>query len=117
MNNIKISNFEAISIIITITITHSILTLPKSIMAPVDSAALLNIVYVSILAFILSIIIYKLLSRYPGLDIIDISEILGGNLLKRIVGFVFLSYILFVSSMLLRTFSLSFCIPTEKRLV
>lgn len=105
MNNIKLSNFEAIAIIVTITITHSILTLPKSIMSPVDSAALLNIIYVSILAFVLSIIIYKLLNRYPGLDIIDISEILGGKLLKRIIGFAFLAYILFVSSVLLRTFS------------
>lgn len=105
MNNFKLNNFEAIAIILTITITHSILTLPKAIMTPVDSAALLNIIYVSILAFILSIIIYKLLNKYPGLDIIDISEIVGGKLFKRIVGFVFLAYILFVSSVILRTFS------------
>lgn len=105
MNNIKLSNFEAIAIIVTITVTHSILTLPKSIMSPVDSAALLNIVYVSILAFILSAIIYKLLSKFPGLDILDVSEILGGKLLKRIVGFIFLAYVLFVSSVLLRTFA------------
>lgn len=105
MNNIKLSNFEAIAIFLTITITHSILTLPKSIMAPVDSAALLNIVYVSILALTLNIIIYKLLSKYPGLDIIDISGILGGKLLKRIIGFIFLAYIIFISSILLRTFA------------
>lgn len=105
MDNIKLSNFEAIAIIVTITITHSILTLPKSIMAPVNSAALLNIIYVSILAFIFTIVILKLLNKFPGLDIIDISELLGGKLLKRIVGFIFLAYILFVSSMLLRTFA------------
>ena len=105
MNNIKLSNFEAIAIILTITITHSILTLPKSIMTPVDSASLLNIIYVSILALTLTTIIYKLLSKFPGLDIIDISETLGGKLLKRLVGFAFLAYIAFVSSVLLRTFS------------
>ncbi len=105
MNNVKLNNFEAIAIIITITITHSILTLPKSIMQPVSSAALLNIIYVSILAIIISFIIYKLLSKFNGLDIIDISEILGGKFLKRVVGFAFLAYILFVSSVLLRTFS------------
>lgn len=105
MNNIKLNNFEAIAIILTITITHSILTLPKSIMTPVDSAALLNILYVGVLALTLTTIIYKLLNKFPGLDIIDVSEILGGKLLKRIVGFVFLAYIAFVSSVLLRTFS------------
>ena len=105
MNNTKLSNFEAIAIIVTITITHSILTLPKSIMAPVDSASLLNIVYVSILAVILSTVIYKFLNKFPGLDIIDISEILGGKFLKRVVGFVFLAYIIFITSVLLRTFS------------
>lgn len=105
MNNIKLSNFEAIAIILTVTVTHSILTLPKSIMAPIGSASLLNIAYVSVLALILSIIVYKLLNKFPGLDIIDICEILGGKLLKRLVGFAFLAYILFVSSVLLRTFS------------
>ena len=105
MNNIKLNNFEAIAIILTITITHSILTLPKAIMTPVSSAALLNIIYVSFLAFILTIIIYKLLNSFPGLDILDISEILGGKILKIIVGFIFLAYVLFVSSVLLRTFS------------
>ena len=105
MNNIKLSNFEAIAIILTVTVTHSILTLPKSIMAPIGSASILNIVYVSVLAFILSIIVYKLLNKFPGLDIIDISEILGGKLLKVIVGFAFLAYVLFVSSILLRTFA------------
>lgn len=105
MNNIKLNNFEAIAIIFTITITHSILTLPKAIMQPVSSASLLNIVYVSILALALSVLIYKLLSKFPGLDIIDVSEILGGKLLKRIVGVIFLAYVLFVSSVLLRTFS------------
>ncbi|MBR3163605.1 MAG: endospore germination permease [Clostridia bacterium] len=105
MNSIKLGNFEAIAIIVTITITHSILTLPKSIMVPVDSAALLNLIYVSILALFLSIIIYKLLNNFPGLDIIDISEFLGGKILQRIVGLLFLIYVLFVSSVLLRTFA------------
>lgn len=105
MNNIKLNNFEAIAIIFTISITHSILTLPKAIMQPVSSASLLNIIYVSILALFLSIIIFKLLNKHPGLDIIDISEILGGKLLKRFVGFAFLAYVLFVSSILIRTFS------------
>ena len=105
MSNTKLGNLEAISIILTITITHSILTLPKELMSLVGSASLLNIVYVSILAIFICIIIYKLLSNFPGLDILDISEFLGGKPLQRFVGFAFLAYVIFISSILLRTFS------------
>ena len=33
MNNSKLSTFEAISVILTVTLTHSVLTLPKAIMS------------------------------------------------------------------------------------
>lgn len=33
MNNSKLSTFEAIAVVLTVTITHSVLTLPKAIMS------------------------------------------------------------------------------------
>lgn len=105
MNNIKLNNFEAIALVLIVTITHSILTLPKALMTHIGSASLLNILYVSILTFVICIIIYKLLNKFPGFDILDISEFLGGKLFKRIIGFAFLAYIIFVSSFLLRIFA------------
>lgn len=105
MNKIKLGSFEAIAVILTITIAHSILTLPKSIITSVGSSTLINVAFVSIVAFIFCLVIYKLLSKFPGLDIIDISYILGGKVLQTIVGILFLAYIIFISSVLLRIFA------------
>lgn len=105
MNEIKLGNFEAITAILIITISHSILTLPKAIISSTASAAILNIIYVSIIALAICLLICKLMNKFPGMDILDISEFLGGKFLKRIVGFLFLIYIAFIASTLLRTFA------------
>lgn len=105
MDKIKLSNFEAISSILIITISHSILTLPKTIIRSTGAASILNIIYVSFIAFVVVLLISKLLKKFPGLDIIDISELLGGKVLKVVVGVMFLIYITFISSVLLRTFA------------
>lgn len=105
MDRLKLGNFEAVSIILTVVITHAILTLPKSILSESGSSCLLNILYVSIIAFIFCIVVAKLLGKFPGLDIIDISKGLGGSILQRIMGFLFLAYIVFVTAILLRIFA------------
>ena len=105
MDNTKLSTLQAVSIILTITFSQSILTFPKAIMSVSGSSSLLNILYVGIIAFVLCVLIYKLFNKFPGLDLIDISEILGGKLFQKIIGFLFIAYIVFVSSILLRTFA------------
>lgn len=104
LDNSKLSTFEAIAVVLTVTLTHSILTLPKAIMSTTGSSVLLNIAYISIIAFVFCLIIYKLLSKFPGLDIIDISKFLGGKLFQKIAGFVTIAYIIFTASVLLRIF-------------
>lgn len=105
MDNTKLSTFEAIAVVLTVTLTHSVLTLPKAIMSTTGSSVLLNIAYISIIAFGLCLVIYKLLSKFPGLDIIDISKYLGGKHFERIAGIGALAYIIFISSVLLRIFA------------
>ena len=104
MDNSKLSTFEAIAVILTVTLAHSVLTLPKAIMSEAGSSVLLNIAYISVIAFVFCLVIYKLLSKFPGSDIIDISKFLGGKLFQRIAGFGTIAYILFTSSVLLRIF-------------
>lgn len=66
---------------------------------------MLNIAYISIIGFVLCIIIYKLLNKFPGFDIIDIAKFLGGRWFQRLAGVGVLSYIIFISSVLLRIFA------------
>ncbi len=105
MSKSKIGTVEAIMLFLTIIVVHTILSLPKNILTSMKSASLLNLIYVSIIAIIIAYIIFRLFKKFPGLDIIDISEILGGKIFKNIVGIIFITYFLLTSSLLLRNFS------------
>lgn len=105
MTEQKIGNIEAIALILTVMINHIILNLPKSIIASTSSGAILNVIFISIIALIIVYFISKLLKNFPGLDIFEISDFLGGKWLKVLIGILFICYILFIASTLIRSFS------------
>ena len=104
MENTRIGKPEAIALIITIMVNHAILNISKVILSSTESSGLLNTIYISIIALILSYIIYILLNKFPTFDILDISSFLGGKLLKIIIGILFFGYFLFFSATLLKNF-------------
>ena len=105
MENTKIGNKEAIALLITITFNHLILNVTKAIIDYTSSASLLNILYISIITIIFTCIICNLLNKFPTFDLIDISNYLGGKLLKWIIGLLFIVYFIFFSGILLHLFS------------
>lgn len=100
----KIGTIEAIMLILTIIVAHTILSLPNVILSTYKSGSILNIIYVSIIAIICAYFIYKLFKKFPGCDIIDISEYVGGKIFKNIIGIIFIVYFITSSSLLLRNF-------------
>lgn len=104
MTKSKVGTIEAIMLVLTIIVTHTISSLPRQILVSTKSATIINLIFVSILAIIFSYFIVKLLKNFAGLDIIDISEYLGGKVFKNIVGIIFILYFLASSSILLRNF-------------
>lgn len=105
MENNKIKLSEAIAIILAVFFAHSILTIPKDILNITKSGTILNIIFVSVIALLVVTLVYKLMSKFKGEDILDISEYLGGTIFKNLIGFVFITYFLISSSLLLRNFS------------
>ena len=105
MENTKIGNKEAIALLVTIAFNHIIMNITKSIIDTTVSASLLNILYVSIIVIIFTSIICYFLNKFPTLDLIDISEYLGGKILKWIIGLLFVSYFIFFAGVLLNIFS------------
>ena len=105
MENTKIGNKEAIALLVTIAFNHIIMNITKSIIETTASASLLNILYVSIITIIFTCIICYFLNKFPTLDLIDISEYLGGKLFKWIIGLLFIGYFIFFSGTLLNLFS------------
>ena len=92
MENTKIGNKEAIALLTTISFNQIIIFGVKSIINNTSSASLLNLLYLSIIILIFTILICYLLNKFPSFDLLDISDYLGGKILKWIIGILFFIY-------------------------
>lgn len=104
MNNSKLSTKESIYIILSVIIANSILSLPKNLISNMKSGIITNLIFVFLILLSLCLIIVKLFKKFPGMDILDISEFLGGTIFKKILGILFIAYFITSSSILLREF-------------
>lgn len=105
MDSYKLRTIEGICIALTVLISNITLSVPNTLINITGSSTLLNLIYVAIITFILFFIIYKIFSLFPGFNIIDISEFLGGKVFKFIYGMLFILYILGLSAIMFRQFS------------
>lgn len=94
-NNFKLEKYQALALIILITINKLILNVPYYIVNLVGNGAIVNILYVTAIDFIGLLIILKLFEKFENQDILDISEFIGSNKLKIVIGII--SCILFFS--------------------
>lgn len=104
MTNSKISTISALMLTLSIIISYITSSLPQTFINETKSATLLNILYITIIVFFIILFVCKLLKKFPGLDILDISNFLGGNILKDIIGGFFIAYFIISSSIMLRNF-------------
>lgn len=105
MNYTKLGNFEAICLIVVLFVNHIVLNLPQMILDSSGTASVLNCIYILALVLIFGLLITKLFKNFLGLDIIDISEYLGGKFLKILVGILCISYLIIEAAFLTRLFS------------
>ena len=105
MENTKIGNKEAIALLVTIAFNHIIMNITKTIVDSTESASLINVLYIGIITIIFTSIICYFLNKFPTLDLIDISEYLGGKILKWTIGILFIGYFIFFTGNLLNMFS------------
>jgi hypothetical protein len=96
MENTKIGNKEAIALLTTISFNQIIIFGVKSIINNTSSASLLNLLYLSIIILIFTILICYLLNKFPSFDLLDISDYLGGKILNGLLEFYFLYILLFL---------------------
>ena len=108
MEKDKIGFGEALCILLIVALSHIILTFPKTILETQGSGSLLNIFYLTIVGFIFLTFFIKLYKNFNGKDILDISDFLGGKIFKFILGLIFIGYLLFIASLLVRNTSESF---------
>ena len=77
MNNIKLSNIEAIGLVLIIIINHIILNFSKSIISTTSSASALNILFIGIILILFVQLLLFLFKHFSGKDNLDISQYLG----------------------------------------
>lgn len=104
MTNQKIGTISAIMLTLSIVISYITSSLPRTFVNETKSATLLNIIYITAIVLFLVLLVCKLFKNFPGLDLLDISKFLGGNVFKNIVGGLFIAYFIVSSSMMLRNF-------------
>jgi spore germination protein (amino acid permease) len=92
------------AVLINTICTQIFLNYPRNMSEAGGSAGWILALYVSILVFILFSIIIALYSNFQGKDILDISEYIGGNILRIIIGSIILIDFIFVATVILREF-------------
>lgn len=65
MTKLKIGAVEAVMVILSIVVTHTISSMPKEILALSKSASIINLLFVSIIAIVISYFIVRLLKNFP----------------------------------------------------
>lgn len=105
MGTEKIGKIEGIFLILSFIINLIILSLPRILIASCGSSSLMNTVYISILSVAVVLLISKLLGAFPGQNILDISNFLGGKTFQKIVGTLFIIFFIFTAFTVLKSFS------------
>ena len=97
----KINNKEAISLVVSSSLGITVLVASQIIASSCLSSSLINTAYISGIAILLTFIICKLYKKFIGISFLDITEYLGGKLLKFIVGIIFFFFFLFSAAVFL----------------
>lgn len=98
----KIGKIEAISLILVVVLNEIVLNVPTTIILSTHSGTTLNLIFIIALAIAFTLLICKLFKPFPGKDILDVSEYVGGKILKTTIGILFILFLIFLSSLSVR---------------
>ena len=98
----KIGKFEAIALLIMVSMNQIFLNSSNIIIVETGSSAWINVIVISIIALLFCLLICKLFKPFPTKDIVDISEYLGNKILKTIIGTLYILFFMFISAIILR---------------
>lgn len=106
MNTIeKIGKAEAIALLITVISNNIIINIPTIIVDYTGTGSWLNVIFITFICLIFVLLICKFFKPFVNFDIIDVSEFLGGKILKYIVAFLYIILFISFSAICLRYFS------------
>lgn len=101
----KIGKIEAIALFITIISNNIIINIPTIILNTSSTGSWINVIFLTVICLIFVLIVCKLLKPFINYDILDVSEFLGGKILKFIIAILYAILFLFFSALCLRYFA------------
>lgn len=101
----KIGKFEVYALFITVISTNIIINIPTIILDFTSTGAWVNTLYITTICFLFILLVCKLLKPFINSDIIDVSDFLGGKVLKFIVGILYIVLFFAFTSFCLRYFT------------
>ena len=101
----KIGKFEAICLIVMITVNEIIFNIPNSVIINSGSSSWITVLFHFIIILFLCLFIIKFFKELGPKDLLDVSDYLGGKILKWFIGISYILLIIVVSSYILRYFS------------
>lgn len=104
-SNYKLQKIEAISIIVIIMLNKLVLNVPYIVISTVGTGIIVNLIYIGIVDLLFSLLLVKLFEKFQNSDIVDVSEYLGGKILKWIIGIISILIFIFVAFVTLIDFT------------
>ena len=101
----KIGKFEAICLIVMVTVNEIIFNIPNFVIINSGSSSWITVLIHFAFIIIWGLFICKFFKELGTKDLVDISFYLGGNVLKWVVGILYILLFVSVSSYILRYFS------------
>ena len=105
MNSKELGTLEAISVFITIIISHVIIYLPEKIISDIGSSSIISVCFMTSMIFLLTFIVIHLFKKFSTMDILDVSYFLGGNFLKKILTYTTAGYGIVIAGIFVRFFA------------
>lgn len=105
MQNAKISALECIATLGCVAVIPSLLTGPTFTIQAFGTGSLTHIIYMILVGAILFGLLFSLLFKFKGMDIIDISECAGGKFLKYFTGITAIIYLMLTVILALSEFT------------
>ncbi len=102
---INLGKWEAAAILINMLCVKIFLNFPRKMTEEAGNAGWLLAIYICILAFAGFYIIAKLYRKFEGKDLLDIGEHIGGSIGRVVVGLIVVALLLFIVSIIVRTFT------------
>lgn len=104
-NRIKFGKWEAVALLINSICTKIFLYYTRMTVEEAGSAGWILSIYIGIVTLVIFTLLIKLYKRFDGRDILEVSEICGGKVLRVFTGLIIAGVLFYLTVITLREFS------------